>query len=109
MNVGSQHSARMGRSGPACSAANDVPVELHELMLAALQYRLSVQVAKRRRDKQRHAAQAAEKAAEHRKQVRTLRGVLAACLERVEAMETELAQLHARSAAVEEGLAALGC
>ncbi len=99
----------MGRSGPACSAANDVPVELHELMLAALQYRLSVQMAERRRDKQRHAAEAAEKAAEHRNEVRTLRAVLAACLQRVEAMETELAQLHARSAAVEAGLAALGC
>lgn len=104
MNAGITH---MGRSGPACSAANDVPVELHELMLSALQYRLSMEVAKRRRERRRHAAETAEKAVEHHKQLRALRTALAACLQRVEAFETELEQLRARSDHVEEGLAAL--
>jgi predicted nucleic acid-binding Zn-ribbon protein len=90
----------------ACSAATDVPVELHELMLTALQYRLSLEVAKRKRERRRHAAAAAETAAEHKKELRALRAALAACMRRVETFETEIEDLHARSAA---GLAALEC
>jgi len=80
-----------------------VPAEQHELMMAALAYRLSRETARRRREKQKHAVVVQK----HNKELRKLHAALAETLKCVEKFETQIAALHARSRMIDQQLAAM--
>jgi len=82
---------------------NNVPAEQHELMMAALAYRLSRETARRRREKQRHAAVVQR----HNKELRKLHGALAEVLKCVENFETQIAAMQARSKLLDQELDAM--